>query len=265
LDKATTITAHTLRTVKCISPHTTILGYSPDDMQRRANRSRYWIDALPYYDAYFTTKTYAVEELRQLGCTNPIFVDNAYDPHTHRPIEVSPEERHRIGGAVGFIGTYEFHRGQSIRSLATQGISVRIYGDGWANSREAMCTGLLVSGPSRYGEMYTRIICSFDINLAFLRKANRDRQTTRSVEIPACGAFMLAERSDEHLALFEEGKEAEFFDCDDELADKTRFYLTHADIRRRIAEAGRERCIRSGYSNHERLRMMLQSAKVQSN
>src|SRR5829696_8072533 len=83
------------------------------------------------------------------------------------------------------------------------------------------------------------------------------QQTSRTFEIPACGAFMLAERTDEHLRLFEEGKEAAYFGSNEELLEKVRYYLDHEDERRRIASAGRKRCLDSGYSHHERLKYML--------
>ena len=68
---------------------------------------------------------------------------------------------------------------------------------------------------------------------------------------------MLAERTDEHLELFEEGKEAEFFTSREEMLEKARYYLAHSQERQRIAAAGRERCLRSGYSYHDRLRKIL--------
>ena len=72
----------------------------------------------------------------------------------------------------------------------------------------------------------------------------------------------LAERTDDHLSLFEEGKEAEFFSGDEEMQDKIRFYLANDDARKRIAVAGRERCLRSGYSSAEQLANII--AKVNS-
>ncbi len=68
---------------------------------------------------------------------------------------------------------------------------------------------------------------------------------------------MLGERTDEHLELFEEGKEAEFFSTNEELLEKVQYYLKHEDERKTIAQNGRERCLRSGYSNHDRIKQML--------
>jgi spore maturation protein CgeB len=57
--------------------------------------------------------------------------------------------------------------------------------------------------------------------------------------------------------LFEDGKEAVFFSTNTELVAKVDFYLRHPEERRCIAAAGKKRCVDSGYSNYERMKLML--------
>jgi spore maturation protein CgeB len=140
--------------------------------------------------------------------------------------------------------------------LARGGIRIAVWGGEWEKFGESHAN-LRIRREALDGLDYAKAINGARINLAFLRKAARDLQTTRSVEIPACGAFMLAERTDEHRRLFEEGREAEFFSSFEELERKCRYYLEHEDERARIALAGLERCRRGGYSNRERLREVL--------
>lgn len=257
IDKGLTIAPATLEHARQTRPSIRIVGYSPDDMMNPGNQSRQFLKCLPFYDVFFTTKSYQVEELHALGCRRAVFVENAFAPQVHRPVPLSPDERRMLGGPVGFIGTPERDRALSLAFLAAHDIPVKIWGNGWNRWRKRLNARFVVGGIAYYGERYARTICAFDINLGFLRKVNRDLQTTRSMEIPACGAFMLAERTEEHLSLFEEGQEAEFFEGNEEMLDKVRFYLAHPELRARIAAAGRERCLRSGYSNHDRLRQML--------
>ena len=257
LDKALMVGLATLQQFHSLCPAAVITGYSPDDMGSRHNQSRQFLQALPHYDVYFTTKSFGVAELGALGCPRAEFVGNAYDVHVHRPLEVTKAERTLLGAPVGFIGTGELERAKSCAFLAEQGIPVKVWGDRWDEFQRRTRGKFTVGGRSRYGDDYVKTICAFDINLCFLRKINRDFQTQRSVEIPACGAFILAERTQEHLALFEEGKEAEFFSSNEELLRKVRYYLEHPLERRAVADAGRKRCLSSGYSYHERLKAML--------
>jgi hypothetical protein len=252
IDKGLTIWAETLEKAK--KNNVIIVGYSPDDMLNPQNQTTHFIKGLPYYDIYLTTKSYNVEELKKLGCPEVKFIENAYCPDIHYPHSISAEERMRYGGDVGFIGCFEDERAKSILYLAEKGIPVSVLGrGGWEKMRKSHFN-LKIRAESLWGDEYAKVLCSFKINLCFLRKVNRDLQTTRSIEIPACGRFMLAERTNEHLNLFEEGKEAEFFSNNEELLRKVRYYLEHHQERELIAKAGYERCINSGYSNKDRLK-----------
>ncbi len=258
IDKGLTIDPNTLRSVRAKHPQCVIVGYSPDDMMNPANQSRRFKAGLPEYDLYFTTKSYGVAELQKLGARRSSFIGNAYDPAIHRPVVPTDQQRVEYGGVVGFIGQWEEARSASVCELARAGVPVRVWGsEDWRKCRYRSSFLRLENRPI-WGQDYALALCSFDINLCFLRECNRDLQTTRTMEIPACGAFMLAERTDEHLALFEEGKEAEFFANNAELIDKTRYYIAHPAERRAIAEAGRQRCLRSGYSNQDRMVQMME-------
>jgi Uncharacterized protein conserved in bacteria len=76
------------------------------------------------------------------------------------------------------------------------------------------------------------------------------------MEIPASGGFMLAEDSPEHRMLFQSGREAVFFSCQDELLRHCRYYLEHETERKAIAKAGLFRCRNSGYDNESRIHEM---------
>ncbi len=256
IDKGLTIKKDTLEFIRSTQPRAIIAGYSPDDMNGRHNQSKDFLEGLPLYHVYFTTKSYGVKELEELGCPEVVFTGKAFDTHTHRPMPVTGEDRLKYGGEVGFIGTYEKERADTILYLAGKGINIRVWGNGWEKCR-GLQQNLRIEGIPLYGDDYAKALCSFDINLAFLRKINRDRQTARSIEIPATGSFMLAERSDEHLELFEEGKEAEFFGTDDECLSKINYYLENAEKRKSIAQAGYSRCVNSKYSYHDRLKLLL--------
>jgi spore maturation protein CgeB len=185
------------------------------------------------------------------------YVAKGFSPEIHRPHPVTPELRERLGADVGFIGWPEAPRERSMRSLARAGVRVRVWGP-WPKHRAA--PNLVVEGRPLWDDEYARAISATRINLGFLRQVNRDRHTTRSIEIPACGGFLLAERTPEHCELFREGVEAEYFASDGELLEKVRWYLAHEAERARVAAAGLSRCLDSDYSNDHQLALVLVQA-----
>jgi len=249
IDKGLTIKPDLIDHIKKNNRSKFILGYCIDDMFQKFNQSIQWKQGLPLYDLIVTTKSFNVSEFLAMGARRVKFVNNGYDPETHKPKKISQKDKLFFGGSIGFIGAWEKERLNSMLFLANAGLQLRWWGGGFAHKKYTSTSPkLLYENLNLWGENYSTAINAFDISLCFLRKINRDLQTTRSVEIPACGSFMLAERTEEHQMLFEESKEAEFFSNNEELLEKTRFYLANPKIRSKIALAGRQRCEKSGYS-----------------
>lgn len=249
IDKGLSISPNLIDHVKKNNRVKFVVGYYGDDMYQKFNQTIQWRQGLCLYDLVITTKSYNINELLSMGAKRVEFVNNGYDPEIHRPKKISQKDKIFFGGDIGFVGAWEKERSNSILFLANAGIKLRWWGGGYSNKKiNYSNVNIIYENNAVWGDDYATAINAFDINLCFLRKINRDLQTTRSIEIPACGSFMLAERTYEHQMLFEETKEADFFSHNEELLDKTRFYLSNPRIRLKIALAGRQRCERSGYS-----------------
>ncbi|PWJ55988.1 glycosyl transferase family 1 [Dyadobacter jejuensis] len=257
IDKGITINPETLRCIKRLCPSTKIVSYSPDNMALRHNQSQNYLKCIPLYDIHFTTKSYILDKMKSLGAKRIEFTNKHYESSFHYPRTLTIEETERLGGDVGFIGAWEKERCDSILFLAENGVKVKVFGDGrWNNYRNIKNLEVL---PGIFTDEYSKALRAFKISLCFLRKINHDLQTSRSMEIPACGGFMLAERTIEHLSLFEEGKEADYFSSNEELLNKCQYYLENDDIRQTIILEGLKRCKLSGYSNEDSMNRMINS------
>jgi glycosyltransferase involved in cell wall biosynthesis len=235
-----------------------VVHYNMDDPFGYVGKQRWrvFVRAIPSYDIHFVPRKVNLREYQEVGAKKAIQLMpfRGYSPRFHNPSPINPEIRKTLGGPAGFVGDYELLRAKSMLYLAENNVPVRIWGPNWSKRCQLSHPNLKIEDRGLYAENYANAIKSFDINIAFLRKCSRDLHTSRSVEIPACGAFFLSERTSEHLELFEEGKEAEFFDNDEELLDKVKYYLAHPEEREKIAKAGLERCIKSGYDVESRMR-----------
>lgn len=220
---------------------------------------RIFIQAIPSYDTHFVRRQENISEYERLNARQIIRAFPNYSARLHRPLSIDSVTRQRLGGAVGFIGDYEYERASTMHYLASNGIPVKIWGPNWRENCPFKHPNLVITGQSLYGEQYVEAINSFDINLCFLRKCNRDLSTSRSVEIPACGAFMIAERTTEHSLMFTEGVEAEFFNDPEELRTKIQHYLEQPELRTAIGLRALYRCKSSNYDVADFMQAALES------
>ncbi|KIL97826.1 hypothetical protein CCC_00887 [Paramagnetospirillum magnetotacticum MS-1] len=258
IEAAPMITASTLRRVKAVCASARLVWYAEDDMMNPVHRSRQIEGALPLFDLWVTTKSFNArpEEMPSLGVGRILFVDNSFDPHLHRPMDLSEDERRAFKADIAFVGTYEGPRAQSLLALAQVGLEVRVWGNGWQGLAGAHAN-LKVEARPVYDEDYARVVSASRINLGFLRKGNRDLQTCRTVEIPACGGFMLHERSAEAERLLAPDHQAAFFSDDGELIAQCRRWLADESARSAAAAAGRRRVLADGHDHPTRLKTIL--------
>jgi spore maturation protein CgeB len=253
ITKGLTIKKKTLQKIRKVCSDVKIICYSLDDVMNKGNSSKIYLKSIPEYDIHFTSKKYNIEEILSLGAIRVELIKNSYSPIVHRPIEVTQKDKLKYGSRVCFIGGYEKERAASLLFLAKNNIRVRIWGNNW-NKYKIKHENLLIENKPVYGEAYAKAICSSKILLGFLRKANRDQITTRTVEIPACKSFLLAERTKEQTDLFKEGYEAEYFGDNNELLTKIKYYLNNDNKRIEIENNGYNKCFNLKISYNDSMR-----------
>jgi spore maturation protein CgeB len=206
-------------------------------------------EALPRYDWVFTSKSFHLRDLpAQLGVTRVSLLQLAFDRDLHRPVELTAEDRRLYDCQVSYNGSYSPKREEVMRGLILRrpDLDIKVFGPGWHRAHDRAALGRALRGPMPQGEDYVRATCASQINVAIMSEVRRgasrgDQVAKRTFDMPACGGFVLHERTDELLELFREDEEVACWSDADELAEKVDVYLADPARRRAIAERARAR------------------------
>lgn len=205
--------------------------------------------SLPLYHLNFTTNTDDVAALRQRGDGAVELTHLAFDHERFTAEPLGPDDARTWEAAMIFIGHHEPRTERYVRSLLSAGIPIKVYGPGWVRDAGAIDR----QWPGTIGEPlsdtdYVKAIKGAKIALCCVSEWNYNQTAARSYEIPACGTFLLAMRTPQHLESYREGAEAEFFDSPEELVAKAKHYLANDVERATIAAAGNRRCVTDEYT-----------------
>ena len=207
------------------------------------------------FDLHCLVRNADVVRYRAMGL-NAVKTQFSFDPVQQYPPHGgwSDMDRNR---EISYVGSPFEDRPQFLRTLIEQHLPVTLSGPRWNRhlSREEMRSW--VRGGMLREEEYREAIWRSRINLAFVTHHNEDDVAHKAFEITASGGFLLAERTPGHQAVFEEGKEAEFFSSVEECVEKCSYYLAHPLAREIIARRGCERAWSSGYDNDFQLSQIL--------
>ena len=238
-----------------------IINYNNDDPfgSRDKKKWRLYLEAVPHYDMLAVVRQVNVAEAYSLGAQKVLRVFMAVD-ELDGPREITPQDRRRFPHEVLFIGTWMPERGPFLQALLKAGVPLAIYGNKWQRAPEWPALQSAWRGAAIYGDDYLKATQLAKVSLGLLSKGNRDLHTTRTFEIPYCGGLFCAERTSEHLQLYQEDVEAVYWSDVRECIDKCQKLLNDDKMRNEIAEKGRIRCLRNGIFNENNLDKMLKAA-----
>lgn len=254
----------TAATLQRLRRYTFVVGYHNDDPfgeRRTLLRYRHLLPALPAYQGFHLYRDVNIPESRACGLGNAALLLPYFIPWLDYPRSLDAAQQRHWGCDVVFAGHMEADlRIPCILRAVQQGIQVRVFG-GERYWRPALPPPIYRRvGPAiaLQPEPYRQALCAAKMAACFVSKRNRDQYTRRTFEIPACGVFLLAERTEWMQEMFREGVEADFFASPEEFVEKIKFYLQNEAVRQRIAAAGRHKVLRGGHDIHARMRQWLQ-------
>ena len=242
-----------------------IVNYNIDDPfgGRDGRRFSAHRAALPHYDMAVVPRAFNVAEALALGARKVLRVHMTADEVSHAPVALTQSDRAMYASEVLFLGTWMPERGPFLLDLLRRGVPLTLRGSSWQKAPEWEKLKTAWRGHGITGEGYAKVIQCARVNIGLLSKGNRDLHTQRSLEIPALGALLCAERTEEHSEMYEDGSEALFWNNAAECAEQCFNILGDEPRRLRIAAAGRVRLLRNGHYNEIAMQRIIYETGLQ--
>lgn len=247
------ITQSALRKITALGVRT--VNYLTDDPWNPAHKAPWFLEALPFYHCVFSLRRSNLDDLYRLGCPSVSYLPFAYEPELHYPeLPATEEEREQFSSDVAFVGTGDADRVQYIAALIEAKFKVGLYGSFWERFSE---TRNHTRGQADVRTL-RKAIGGTKVALCLVRRANRDGNSMRTFEVPAIGACMLTEDTEEHREIFgEEGDAVLYFRTIDEMLEKLRWLLADANERKRLSVAAHTLIVNGRNTYNHRLKAML--------
>ncbi len=245
------VRAGTLAQLRVRLPRLVIYCLYPDSPH---NLDSERIHCLPFFDRVTTSSPAWVDAFLRLGARRVAYLPFAADTELHRP--AAPQQNARLAHDLTFIGTWRAEREALLTQLADYDLA--IWGSSYWRTRTRPGSSLRQKwgGRALLGAEFAQACAESKIMLNIMDAVSWPGPNMRTFELPACGAFVLAERSEPVLELFREGETIECFADVAEAREKIDYYLSHNDARQRIARAAHAFVTHSGHTYHDRVRTL---------
>jgi hypothetical protein len=241
-----------------------VLGYMIDDPTGKRD-APLWATcrrAIPAYDLCVAVRVESEREFRHLGAQRVLRIWRGYDEVAHRPFTRGDEIPAHFRSDVAFIGTWMKEqcaesRDSFLLKLTDEGIPLSIWGNRWHKAPAWPKLRQYWRGKGLAGRDLVAAMQGAKVCLGLVSHGNRDLHTQRSAEIPFSGGLLCAERTSEHLQMYNEGFEAVFWSSPRECAEACRALLNDDTKRCGIRDAGMQRVRGLGLGNEPICRRIL--------
>lgn len=262
------ILKETIREITAM-PNITTFNWFADDHWRFHNFSKHYA---PFFSFVGTTDSQALAKYQAIGYQNALKTQWACNHFLYKPDlsgSMDGQNSQKIY-PLTFVGQPHADRKQVVNYLEKQGIEVQAYGRGWPNGRISQEEMIKIFSQSQINLNLTKSSLSFDIKSIlrlFLSRRSSGRITFnsatqiidsartifapmreqikgRTFEIPGTAGFLLSGNADNLEEYYIPEKEICVFSSQEEMAQKSKYYLDHQTERQNIAKAGYERTLR---------------------
>lgn len=204
----------------------TTIAWGCDDHWRFDNFSQRWA---PHFDWWVTTANSAVQKFKDVGYDRVIKSQWAVEPSVYYPLDLTRDID------ISFVGMPHGARAQVLQWLAGNGVSLAVFGFGWAGLQSRITHDQMI-------EVFSRSkVC---LNMSNASTLGEQQIKGRVFEVPGCRGFLLTDMADDLGSYYEIGREVVVFDGPDDLLGKIRHYVAHDEERESIARAGYERTLK---------------------
>jgi len=240
-----------------------IVQYMNDDPfgdKKNAHFYKYYYKSIRYFDKIYAFRELNIPEFYEYGARSvevllPYYVDQF---HKRDFKELTEFENDAL-----FVG----HGEDDIRldcfdAILKAGFNLKLAGSGFKPySKNRLFNRLL---PTHYlqPDEYYSAVKKANCNLCFYSSINRDIITTRVFEIVAMGGLLVCQRSSLVERIFEEGKEAFFFNTPDELVQIIEYLRNNIVMRNQVAKAGQVKLFKSNNESIDRARQILKDINM---
>ena len=255
LDKQLMVQPATLRKLRKMGIAT--VNYTIDNPfgPRKDPGWRLYMKTIPEYDLHLVQREQNIVDYNRLGARRVVKIQTAFEPTVEFPPPATWSDKDR-DRQVSFIGNPYDQRAEFMTRLWREfHIPLTVSGSYlWKPPKLPLDVyDAVFREGALHDSQYREGIWRSRINLSFVTRSNLDEFAHKSFEIAGAGGFLLQERSQGHLDRFVEDEECAYFSSLEECVEKIRRYLPDEAARTRIAAAGRQRAVASGYDNDSQM------------